>query len=290
MIEIEDAIEILHEMNAEGGSPALGEMAHRLENNQAIDRQLYARTISALENIGSDDAEDLRSELEYQFGGKFKSPNPPEGGIPEGSTKKERFPDGNEFDLHTCNHTELPEDEIEEIDARVEALQVGAFPEGNNPPDSLDEFVEVEVTTPNQGPLIPPWARFTETFNTNLLAPVALAHSVDEYEDRAEILRPSFGYQQRALAANRGRKEGKINKAVPLPLTTDTRLRVETLDETMQGWAYPMGPSKTSRGTGRYLVIWSNGEEEEVNRKDVHWIRSVIRGKDVLHEFKRITS
>lgn len=163
--------------------------------------------------------------------------------------KKEEFSDGTEFVFSQCD-------------------------QGSHP-----ENTEIDTILSDQGPLIPPWARFQSSFNIQTNPAQALAHSLAD-EEVTEIIQADFSPMEvpMAIAANRARRHGKIVKAIPLPATTPTRLRCETLDEKMQGWAYPAEK-------GQYYVFWSNGDLSLVNRQEVHWIQSLIRYEDVLKEY-----
>lgn len=192
-----------------------------------------------------------------------------------------RFSDGNEFNLNTCDHKELDASSKKEIDKEVKERLSGRR---RNPPrvdeDEVDEQAEVEITAEDQGPIIPPWARWQQTFNTPPLTEGASA-DLDFDEGAGEVISADFSpFEERRVAANRGRVKGEPAKVRPLPLTTPTRLRVEKLDESLQGWAYPIS-------RGRYLVRWSNGDTEEIGHKDAHHVNKTIEMDDIMAEVKR---
>jgi len=227
--------------------------------------------------------------------------NPPEGGIPEGAVTHAGLYDGTSFNLETCDHRELDEETKQEIAEIVEIAQTTpSVPQGSS--EYVDEQVQVELTLSDRDPVVPPWARFTETFNLDDMAPAALAHR-DEEEVAGGVVH-GIDFSQRLpmlLAANPYEEEfdeevpaeepeEKERKVIPLPVGTETRRRVETLDGSMQGWAYPI-TTTTAKGkikyTGRYLVVWSDGSEEELDRKDVHYVKAKIRASDVFQEYRR---
>ncbi len=90
--------------------------------------------------------------------------NPPEGGIPSGVPTKPipLTDDGATFEIQTCNHHELGEDEvIHEQAGKAESRPVHMF----SGESELNGAVQIEIILKNQGPLIPPWARFGESYD-----------------------------------------------------------------------------------------------------------------------------
>lgn len=241
----------------------------RLREYEDEDADLLADDIEGI--LEGDDEEENPGSLgpSMSYRNRPERANFPEGGIPPGAVEEADLHDGTVFDLHECDHHEEDAADKREILAAVENFQgTGHVPDGHD--EHVEDQIEVQLIAENQGPLIVPWARFAETFNINEDAPMALAH---RHAERAGEVVRGFDFSERLpmmLAAN-----------PPLPLTTPTRLRVEKIDGTMQGWAYP------EEEKGRYTVLWSDGSEEEVGRKDVNYIKSTIRAADALHEMKR---
>lgn len=231
-----------------------------------------------IEGVLEGDEEDNPGALgpSFTYANRPRQRNFPEGGIPPGAVEEADLHDGSIFDLHECDHHEEDAADQREILGKVEAFKAtGEVPEDSD--EHIDDQVDVELIVQDQGPLIVPWARFADTFNINEDAPVALSHRQEDRAASGSVVR-GIDFSERMpmmLAANPGAKK------IPLPLTTPSRLRIEKLDGSMQGWAYP------TEERGQYTALWSDGSSEEVDRKDVHYIKSTIRAADVLHEMKR---
>jgi len=190
------------------------------ENDEVPTEEQMRLTVLELKRYPFGDPDyDLAMLVAQELEANMTGSNPPEGGIPDNAPPDESFPDGTAFVMATCNHTELPYQDIEVIEDTVDRRI------GSNP-DDLEEAINTELLLEDQGIDPPPWVRFPETFNTPLDAvtlPAALGDEGSQFRPMSPFGRE---YGQEILAANplhsgalvdahlRGFKVGRFGKGI----------------------------------------------------------------------------